>query len=103
MHVYYRLAVDFIDETIEPIMDQINDLNEDDADTWSFSISMIIDEQKEVHTVHRPYKDKYDMFFNDIIRDAVKGYKHKMRFDHFNWIIEKSDKKKCRVYLFLLG
>ena len=96
MHVYFRIAADFKDESEELMKDQLKsnsneDENLDIIGTWSSAI--FLDEQNEVHFMHHPYKNKYDVFFNDIIRDAVKGYKHKMRFDHFKWIIEKWNNK----------
>lgn len=97
MHVYYRISVDFKDESKTLMKEQLNNNSIDEDNdleiVWSWSSSIFIDEHKEVHFMHHPYKNKYDVFFNDIIRDAVKGYKHKMRFDHFKWIIEKWDKQ----------
>lgn len=97
MHVYYRIVVDFNDESKTLINEQLNNnsIDEDNdleiVESWTSTI--FIDEHKEVHFMHRPYKNKYDVFFNDIIRDAVKVYKHKMRFDHFNGLLKNGINK----------
>lgn len=101
MHVFYRMMIDFIDESpieeIKPIINEFDDEDEEDDVIYSWSMAIILDENNRVKTIRKYSGKKEDEFFNSMIRASVDDYKHISRFDHFKWIIEEC--KNNRVFL----
>jgi len=92
MHIYYRVMMNYVDESPIKEMESIQDVamegENEEGETFSWSFSILSDEHNEIRTVQKSYNLKDDSFFNSMIRSAVDDYKHISRFDHFKWIIE---------------
>lgn len=92
MHVYYRVKLNYVDESpievIKPIKEVSEEEKFEEAEIYGWSFSVLLDEHNKIRTVEKSPNLKEDSFFNATIRDAVDDYKHISRFDHFKWIIE---------------